>query len=136
MLTPSSHQRISLPSSFFPSSFRPKIYAFRNDGFHVWKPPTLLYFMSSSSGLWHRVVGDWWRQHGPLERWYPTSLHGVTTQKTSDLSPNCIFVAFLFLNHVTLRTATKKKSLYVRLHLNCLQADTVSRSPFSISVIS
>jgi len=21
-------------------------------------------------------------QHGPLERWYPTTLHGVTTQKT------------------------------------------------------
>jgi hypothetical protein len=22
-----------------------------------------------------------WRQHGSLERWYPTTLHGVTTQK-------------------------------------------------------
>jgi len=26
-----------------------------------------------------------WRrkQHGPLKRWYPTTIHGVTTQKTS-----------------------------------------------------
>jgi hypothetical protein len=48
---------------------------------------------SSSSGSWHRVMGQaaavsishWrWRQHGPLKRLYPTTtLHVVTTQKTT-----------------------------------------------------
>jgi len=29
-----------------------------------------------------RFLSAWrWRQHGPLKRWYPTILHGVTTQK-------------------------------------------------------
>jgi hypothetical protein len=25
-----------------------------------------------------------WRQHGPPKRWYPTTLHDITTQKTED----------------------------------------------------
>jgi len=32
---------------------------------------------------------DWrWREHGPLKRWYlTTTLHGVTTQRTSTWKP-------------------------------------------------
>jgi len=33
-----------------------------------------------------------WRQHGRLQRWYPTTpLHGITTQKTSTWIHRCTF---------------------------------------------
>jgi hypothetical protein len=49
-------------------------------------------FKTRSSGLWRHVVLWWWRQHGPLKRWYPTTiLYGVTAQKTSTWKGNRYF---------------------------------------------
>jgi hypothetical protein len=51
---------------------------------------------SRSSVLWRRV-GWRWRQHGPLKRWYPTTtLHDVTTQKTSTWNITVVKISTLF----------------------------------------
>jgi len=48
--------------------------------------------LSAVSFKYQNDCNQWWRwrQHSPLERWYPTTtLHGVTTQKTT----TCLLIA-------------------------------------------
>jgi len=40
----------------------------------------LKHFKLRSFGCFHPEDGG--GQHGPLKRWYPTTSHGITTQKT------------------------------------------------------
>jgi hypothetical protein len=57
-----------------------------NNAICVRFPPKLYPSKSMCSGLWQRIVlfSGWrWRQHGPLELWYPKTLYCIINLKTS-----------------------------------------------------
>jgi len=50
----------------------------------AWTSETLVSYNTTL----HHDPEDWrWRQHEPLKHWYPTTtLHGITTQKTLNMT--------------------------------------------------
>jgi hypothetical protein len=64
-----------------------------------------------------------WGQHGPLKRWYPTTiLHGVTTQKTSTWNitavkaSNLAWVVYVYIQRFEKQSENHAMSLLVDLY--------------------